>query len=98
MKSMLQLPAESKCNGKKWTKKANDWRLKINSLTRICSKKCVPGDYREGELNKGESVCLDRCSSKFFEAWMKTSDVMMKFSEQMGTGAAGGTGGFPKMD
>jgi mitochondrial import inner membrane translocase subunit TIM10 len=39
-------------------------------------KKCIPADYREGDLNKGESVCLDRCVSKFFEVNMKVSEKM----------------------
>lgn len=29
-------------------------------LTSSCQKKCVPPKYREPELQKGESVCLDR--------------------------------------
>lgn len=58
-----------------------------HSLTESCTKKCVPADYREGDLNKGESVCLDRCVSKFF-------DVNIKVSEKMqGEAAAGKQGG-----
>lgn len=37
------------------------------SLTQSCYKKCIPPSYQESELNKGESVCLDRCVSKFFD-------------------------------
>ncbi|KAJ5326565.1 hypothetical protein N7541_010599 [Penicillium brevicompactum] len=59
----------------------------FNRLTESCTKKCVPADYREGDLNKGESVCLDRCVSKFF-------DVNIKVSEKMqGEAAAGKQGG-----
>lgn len=47
-----------------------------HSLTHSCAKKCIPPEYREGELNKGESVCLDRCVSKFFEVNMKVSEKM----------------------
>ncbi|CAG8683021.1 1483_t:CDS:2 [Ambispora leptoticha] len=32
-----------------------------------CFKKCIPTQYLEGELNKGESVCIDRCATKFFK-------------------------------
>lgn len=46
------------------------------SLTESCTKKCIPNDYREGDLNKGESVCLDRCVSKFFEVNIKVSEKM----------------------
>ncbi|KAJ5183397.1 mitochondrial import inner membrane translocase subunit tim10 [Penicillium capsulatum] len=55
-------------------------------LTESCSKKCIPNEYREGDLNKGESVCLDRCVSKFF-------DVNMKVSEKMQGDAASKQGG-----
>jgi len=62
----------------------------FSRLTESCMKKCIPGDYREGDLNKGESVCLDRCVSKYFE-------VNIKVSEKMQGEAAGrqsGVGGF----
>ncbi|RAL00444.1 Tim10/DDP family zinc finger protein [Aspergillus ibericus CBS 121593] len=48
----------------------------FNRLTESCTKKCIPNDYREGDLNKGESVCLDRCVSKFFEVNIKVSEKM----------------------
>ncbi|KAJ5170225.1 uncharacterized protein N7500_003008 [Penicillium coprophilum] len=48
----------------------------FNRLTESCTKKCIPADYREGDLNKGESVCLDRCVSKFFDVNIKVSEKM----------------------
>ncbi|KAL4928541.1 Tim10/DDP family zinc finger protein [Aspergillus undulatus] len=48
----------------------------FNRLTESCSKKCIPNDYREADLNKGESVCLDRCVGKFFEVNIKVSEKM----------------------
>lgn len=48
----------------------------IIRLNQSCVKKCVPPEYREGDLNKGESVCLDRCVSKFFDVQMKVSEKM----------------------
>ena len=36
-------------------------------LTRACRKKCIPPKYHEGELSKGEAICLDRCVSKFMD-------------------------------
>lgn len=42
-----------------------------NSLSQSCSKKCIPPSYAEGELTKGESVCLDRCVAKFFDINVK---------------------------
>ncbi|KAJ5526685.1 mitochondrial import inner membrane translocase subunit tim10 [Penicillium sp. IBT 35674x] len=48
----------------------------FNRLNESCTKKCIPVDYREGDLNKGESVCLDRCVSKFFDVNIKVSEKM----------------------
>jgi len=65
----------------------------FNRLTNSCTKKCIPTDYREAELNKGESVCLDRCVSKFFEVNIKVSEQMQSVQESKGA-AGGGFGGF----
>ncbi|EJT78899.1 mitochondrial import inner membrane translocase subunit tim-10 [Gaeumannomyces tritici R3-111a-1] len=62
-----------------------------NRLNRACAKKCIPTDYHEGELNKGESVCLDRCAAKFFDVHFKVSDILQKQSQ---AGGAPGFGGF----
>ncbi|BGO94588.1 hypothetical protein NBRC10512_004984 [Rhodotorula toruloides] len=38
-------------------------------FTRIvasCHTKCISTRYSEAELNKGESVCVDRCVAKYF--------------------------------
>jgi import inner membrane translocase subunit TIM10 len=53
-------------------------------LSNSCTKKCIPPDYKEGELNKGESVCLDRCVAKFFDVNIKVRSVS---SEEDGAGA-----------
>ncbi|KAK3167971.1 protein transporter tim10 [Lepraria neglecta] len=65
----------------------------FNRLSQSCTKKCIPPEYREPDLNKGESVCLDRCVSKFFEVNMKVSEKMQGEAAQKG-GAGGGMGGF----
>ena len=36
-------------------------------LTVACQKKCISPKYKEGDLTKGESVCLDRCVAKYLE-------------------------------
>jgi import inner membrane translocase subunit TIM10 len=60
-------------------------------LTTSCLKKCIPADYREAELNKGESVCLDRCVAKFFEVNMKVSEKMQgEAASRQGGGGGGG--------
>jgi len=61
-------------------------------LTQSCLQKCIPADYREGDLNKGESVCLDRCVAKFFEVNVKVSEKMQ--GEAAGKQAGGGGGMF----
>lgn len=63
------------------------------SLQKACQKKCVPTDYREGELNKGESVCLDRCTAKFLDTSMKISEIMQQQGQAMGMGGAPQQGG-----
>ncbi|KAI9703541.1 MAG: protein transporter tim10 [Bogoriella megaspora] len=65
----------------------------FNRLSESCHKKCVPTDYREGDLNKGESVCLDRCAAKFFEVNIKVSEKM-----QSQAGGVGGGFGVPVKD
>jgi import inner membrane translocase subunit TIM10 len=59
-------------------------------------KKCITtpnrGNFVEGELNKGESVCLDRCVAKY----MSTQQLMQKKMQeaQQGGPATGGGGAF----
>ncbi|KPM35638.1 hypothetical protein AK830_g10925 [Neonectria ditissima] len=64
-----------------------------NRLQKACQAKCIPTDYREGELNKGESVCLDRCTAKFLDTSMKVSEIMQAQGQALGGGAQGGGGG-----
>ena len=59
----------------------------------MCQKKCVPTDYREAELNKGESVCLDRCVAKFLDTSIKISEIMQQQGQAMGAGGAAQQGG-----
>ena len=56
-------------------------------------KKCVPPEYREGDLNKGESVCLDRCVSKFLEVQLKVGEKMQnEMAAKQGSAGAIGFG------
>lgn len=61
-------------------------------LVQSCSKKCIDTSYREADLNKGESVCLDRCVAKFFEVNVKVSEKMQ--GEAQGKAGNGGGGMF----
>lgn len=39
----------------------------VKTMRVICLKKCIP-DYKTEDLNGGETNCIDRCVTKFFEA------------------------------
>jgi import inner membrane translocase subunit TIM10 len=75
----------------------HEYLLTSTRLTRACMKKCIPNEYREGELNKGEGVCIDRCSAKFFEVQMKVSEILQNEAQAKGAGAPGGGLGFGGM-
>lgn len=30
-----------------------------------CQEKCIPNNYHEPDLNKGEQKCIDRCVAKY---------------------------------
>ncbi|KAF2170160.1 hypothetical protein M409DRAFT_19766 [Zasmidium cellare ATCC 36951] len=62
----------------------------FNQLVDTCTKKCIQPQYREGDLNKGESVCLDRCVAKFFEVNIKVSEKMQGEAAQRQGGVGGG--------
>lgn len=68
-------------------------RVKFHSLNLSCAKKCIPTEYRDADLNKGESVCLDRCVSKFFDVNLKVSEKMQA-DAALRQGGASGPGGF----
>ena len=64
----------------------------FNRLSKSCTQKCIPKEYKEGELNKGESVCLDRCVAKFFEVNIKVFHPVpfLSFCAWEGGGATNG--------
>lgn len=47
----------------------------FNRLVDSCHQKCITQKYNESELNKGESLCLDRCVEKYFEVNTKVGEV-----------------------
>ncbi|PVU90097.1 hypothetical protein BB559_002430 [Furculomyces boomerangus] len=53
----------------------------FNRLSDACHKKCILQRYPDSELTKGESLCLDRCVSKFFQVNKEVGDVLTKISE-----------------
>lgn len=42
-------------------------------MVESCHRKCIAPKYSDGELAKGESVCLDRCVAKFMETYQTIS-------------------------
>ncbi|CAH7670668.1 mitochondrial protein-transporting ATPase [Phakopsora pachyrhizi] len=48
----------------------------FNRLTRSCHTKCIGNRYLEPDLNKGESICIDRCVDKFFKVNAKVGERM----------------------
>ncbi len=40
----------------------------LKTMLKNCGRKCIPEEYGEADLNKGESTCTDRCVAKFMEA------------------------------
>ncbi|KAK8440535.1 protein transporter tim10 [Candidozyma auris] len=53
----------------------------FNSLVEQCHTKCINKGYSEGELNKQESLCLDRCVSKYFETNVKVGEDMQRLGQ-----------------
>lgn len=61
----------------------------FNRMTTVCHRKCVPNKYRDSELTKGESVCLDRCVAKYLDVHervgQKLTNISQAEQEQMKT-------------
>nr|XP_043622003.1 mitochondrial import inner membrane translocase subunit TIM10-like isoform X1 [Erigeron canadensis] len=48
--------------------KEMEYRVELfNKLTQTCFAKCVERRYKEPELNLGETSCIDRCVSKYWQ-------------------------------
>ncbi|KAK7694411.1 protein transporter tim10 [Cerrena zonata] len=66
----------------------------FNKLVSSCHTKCIGTRYAEGDLNKGESVCIDRCVSKFFEVNKKVGEKLQSMGGAGGAGQQSGGFGF----
>ena len=51
-------------------------------LTNACHKKCIPPKYKEAELGKGESVCIDRCVAKYLDIHERVGKKLTMLSTQ----------------
>ncbi|WFD01055.1 protein transporter tim10 [Malassezia yamatoensis] len=66
----------------------------FNRLVDACHTKCISTRYAEPDLNKGESVCLDRCVAKFFAVNAKVGEQMQAIGQSSGMGASPSGGMF----
>lgn len=48
------------------------------TLFRSCATKCIPLDYGEEDMNKGEMSCTDRCVAKFMKSYRLLSDFVQQ--------------------
>ena len=45
------------------------------SMSKSCHEKCITPKYYEADLNKGESVCIDRCVAKYLDVNVRIGEV-----------------------
>jgi import inner membrane translocase subunit TIM10 len=63
----------------------------LTHALRSCHAKCISTRYADAELSKGESVCVDRCIGKYFEANKLVGETLN--STAQASGSSGGMGG-----
>jgi import inner membrane translocase subunit TIM10 len=68
----------------------------LTKYLRSCHAKCISPRYADGDLNKGESVCIDRCVAKFNEVQKKVGEKLQSRSQANAPpgSAPGGFGSF----
>ncbi|KPM03632.1 mitochondrial import inner membrane translocase subunit Tim10-like protein [Sarcoptes scabiei] len=52
-----------------------------NRLTRACRLKCIVRKYKDSDLSKGESVCIDRCVAKYLDIHDKIGKKLTSLSK-----------------
>ena len=53
-----------------------------NRMTSAYHRKCMPPHYKEAELSKGESVCLDWYASKYLDIHERMGKKLTELSMQ----------------
>ncbi|CAE6490678.1 unnamed protein product [Rhizoctonia solani] len=66
----------------------------FNRLVSSCHSKCISTRYAEPDLNKGESVCIDRCVAKFFEVNRKVGEKLQNMGQSAAGAGSGASFGF----
>lgn len=60
----------------------------FNRIVSSCHSKCINPRYAEADLNKGESVCVDRCVAKFFEVNKKVGEKLQNMGANAGASSS----------
>ncbi|ODV59707.1 protein transporter TIM10 ASCRUDRAFT_110881 [Ascoidea rubescens DSM 1968] len=55
----------------------------FNRLVSTCHSKCITSSssYYEGDINKNEGLCIDRCVAKYFDVNVKVGEQMQKLGQ-----------------
>lgn len=51
-------------------------------MSTTCQKKCIPPKYKDSDLTKGETVCIDRCVAKYMEIHDRIGKKLTSLSQQ----------------
>lgn len=51
-------------------------------MSTVCQKKCIQASYKEADLSKAESVCLDRCVAKYMDVHDRLGRKLTAMSQQ----------------
>ncbi|KAF9014950.1 Tim10/DDP family zinc finger-domain-containing protein [Cyathus striatus] len=62
----------------------------FSRMVQSCHAKCISTRYAEADLNKGESVCVDRCVAKFTDVQKKVMERLQAKQQQGGAGQSTG--------
>ncbi|KAI9320253.1 Tim10/DDP family zinc finger-domain-containing protein [Dichotomocladium elegans] len=54
----------------------------FNRIAESCHTKCITKNYDLNDLTQAESVCIDRCVAKFFDAYQKVGEKMQQMGQQ----------------
>lgn len=53
----------------------------FNRLVDKCHEKCIQKNYSEGNISKTESLCVDRCVSKYFAVNVQVGENMQQLGQ-----------------
>eukprot|EP00040_Diaphanoeca_grandis_P018088 m.95080 g.95080 ORF g.95080 m.95080 type:complete len:87 (+) comp26785_c0_seq1:52-312(+) len=55
-------------------------------MRQVCLSKCVGNHYSQGDLEKGEVVCIDRCFHKYMQMKSKVEENFAEMQKQQAAG------------